>query len=546
MLSTISEGHYPAILHRYKDLKDEQLDAIEDIADETLQGALQSSALPLVSGLGLGFGVAAFSGVPICGAIAGAYFIYSAIETAKRKGKEAEYIKEKGIIAHCLPEKNLIEYAEVVGVQAVLDELKTAYRDGQPMRPSARQLLKEMGETPQRRTVKSFVTELKALEALPDEEKTPLLDASEVKALPPSSSGYFNAKTGEGSMVLDAIIRSPGISRLMIGGQRTGKSYLAAVASRELAARGWKVYHVNLASYGTEDSYYWEHCTRSVTGDLASITDEEEAKTLLEQSIECLNEFWSQTNAILICDEITYVGSRFGRWSEEVNDYLCLVAGRISALASTGMKREKAIWCLCPELVSGSLKGPAKAIKSLDLMLFAIAPGRTVEWNGQEISFNAALYKQVDHNFDGLSMPSDEQVQLCEQHGIDRIVFMGGEWLPVGDLPKLEPSQIPESPPALARAWGGANLHEVLALSMAETFFPGSVDPAMALIEEIENPEKREALKIAYNWSLDRKQSVGQVSKQDFLNRAKNERRCEYLKLNRNDLWGDLEALIEQ
>jgi hypothetical protein len=123
---------------------------------------------------------------------------------------------------------------------------------------------------------------------------------------------------------------------------------------------------------------------------------------------------------------------------------------------------------------------------------------------------------------------------------------MGGEWLPVGDLPKLEPSQIPESPPALARAWGGANLHEVLALSMAETFFPGSVDPAMALIEEIENPEKREALKIAYNWSLDRKQSVGQVSKQDFLNRAKNERRCEYLKLNRNDLWGDLEALIEQ
>jgi hypothetical protein len=544
MLSTISGDSYPVLLRRYKSLKDDQLNEIEDLCDKCLQGTLQSSALPLVSGLGLGFGIAAFSGMPLCGAIAGAYFIYSAVDTARRKGAEAEYIKDKGIIAHCLPESDLVHYAEIVGIQSVLDEAKTAYRDGQPMTSAARSLLKEMGETPTRRTVRNFVTELKALDALPDEEKTPLLDASPPAAIEPSGSNYFNAKTGEGSFVLNALMKSPGISRLMIGGQRTGKSYLAAVASRELAARGWKIYHVNLASYGTEDSYYWEHCTRSVVGDLASITDEAEAKALLEKAIDCLNQFWAEENAVMVCDEITYVGSRFGRWDDEVNEYLCLVAGRISALTSTGMKRVKAIWALCPELVSGSLKGPAKAIKSLDLMLFAIAPGRTAEWQGQEISFNQSVYAQVAHNFDNVTMPTDEQIQLCNDHAIDRICYLNGEWLPVGDLPKLEPTAIPDTPTALARAWGGANVDEVLAMGLAEAFFPGSCDPAVALMDEIPEEDRKEALKIAYQWAMERQRSGQEITKSDFLNRAKNDRNCQYLKLNRQQVWDDLNALL--
>jgi hypothetical protein len=412
------------------------------------------------------------------------------------------------------------------------------------MTAAARSLLKEMGETPTRRTVKNFVAELKALDDLPDEERIPLLDATTAAAIGPSSTNYFNEKTGEGSVVLDAVMRSPGVSRLMIGGQRTGKSYFAAVASRELAAKGWKVYHVNLASYGTEDSYYWEHATRSVVGDLASITDEAEAKALLEQAIACLNDFWAEENAVMVCDEITYVGSRFGRWDEEVNEYLCLVAGRISALTSTGMKRVKAIWALCPELVSGSLKGPAKAVKSLDLMMFAIAPGRTAEWNGQEISFNTSLFGQVAHNFDDVKMPTDEQIQLCATHGIDRICYLNREWLPVGDLPKLEPTPIPDTPTALARAWGGVNLHEVLALGMAKTFFPGSVDPAIALIDEVPEQDKKEALKIAYQWAIERQQCGQEITKPDFLNRAKNDRNCQYLKLNRGQLWDELQALL--
>jgi hypothetical protein len=141
-------------------------------------------------------------------------------------------------------------------------------------------------------------------------------------------------------------------------------------------------------------------------------------------------------------------------------------------------------------------------------------------------------------------MPTAEQIQLCSQHEIDRICYLNGEWLPVGDLPKLEPTPIPDTPTALARAWGGVNLHEVLALGMAETFFPGSVDPAIALIDEVPEEDKKEALKIAYQWAIERQQSGQEITKPDFLNRAKNDRNCQYLKLNRNQLWDELQALL--
>lgn len=545
MLTQISGDRVPTLLHRYASLPDEKLDKIEDLADEALRGAVSSSAGPLMAGLAVGLGVAGFSGLPIVGAAAAGYFLYSAVSGALKKGKEAEYIKDVGLLAHALKESDLVRYAEIVGVDAVVNEILQAYQDGQTITAASRKFCIAMGKSPKRRTIDVFMAELKALDAVPDVEKTPLLDGSPPPlAIGPSATNYFNEKTGEGSFILDAVMRSPGVSRLMIGGQRTGKSYLAAVASRELAAKGWKIYHVNLASYGTEDSYYWEHCTRSVVGDLPSITDEAEAKTLLEQAIGCLNDFWAQEQAIMICDEITYVGSRFGQWKKTVDEYLCLVAGRISALTSSGMKREKAIWALCPELVSGSLEGPAKAIKSLDLMLFAVAPGRNVVWNKQEITFNEALYAQVSSNFDNVSRPTAEQVQLCNSYGIDRICFLNGEWLPVGDLPKLEPSVIPDTPAAIARIWNGANMHEVMAMGLVEALIPGTYDPVGALIDEIADNDKRVALQIAYQWAMDRKQSGQEITKSDFLNRAKNERRSDYLKMNRNHIWDELQALL--
>ena len=50
---------------------------------------------------------------------------------------------------------------------------------------------------------------------------------------------------------------------------------------------------------------------------------------------------------------------------------------------------------------------------------------------------------------------------------------------------------------------------------------------------------------IAYQWAISKSESSGEVSRSDFLNRARNERNCKYLKLNRNQIWEELETLIE-
>ena len=138
MLANISGDRVPRLLHRYANLPNPKLDQIEDLADEALKGVVSSSALPLMTGLAVGFGIAGFSGMPIVGAAAAGYFLYNAANGAIQKGKEAEYIKDIGILAHVLQEQNLVRYAEIVGVEAASNEILTAYQDGQSITTAAR------------------------------------------------------------------------------------------------------------------------------------------------------------------------------------------------------------------------------------------------------------------------------------------------------------------------------------------------------------------------------------------------------------------------
>jgi len=76
---------------------------------------------------------------------------------------------------------------------------------------------------------------------------TTCLGAVEVPASPAADSSHE-------ATALSALLTSPFLSRAWFGAQRTGKSYLAAVASLELSKRGISIYHLNLASYGDEDA----------------------------------------------------------------------------------------------------------------------------------------------------------------------------------------------------------------------------------------------------------------------------------------------------
>ena len=224
---------------------------------------------------------------------------------------------------------------------------------------------------------------------------------------------------------------SPFTSRAWFGGQRTGKSYLAAVASKALSEKnGTRVFHINLASYGDEDSYYWSHVGAwdSVCCDISSM-DIPTAKQRIADAIQLVNDFYATENALLVIDEYAYIGGKNNRHIDALAPLLHVIADKIATLASTGIKRRKALWALCPEYVAGAMVKDALAIKKLSLVFCAIAPGHKACWKdsaGQphELSFDWSLHSMVSNNF------VIDQPPSFSEHA--RLVYTGGQWLSVG------------------------------------------------------------------------------------------------------------------
>ena len=279
MLTQISGDRVPLLLHRYSSLSDDKLDKIEDIADDTLKGAVSSSALPLLTGLGVGFGVAGFSGMPIVGLAAAGYFLYSAVNGAIKKGQDAEYIKDAGLIAHALNETALVRYAEIVGPTAAVDEILQAYSDGQTITAAARKLCIAMGKQPKRRTIATFLEEIKALQTLPH-ESSQLLPAA--AALAPSSvGGTCKIHTAVEDMV------NPVRSSYIAAPPRTGKGVLIALAMQE-----FKQLYPNGTLYtytpkqDPKEDWYWESSDQHFNPDL------DQNPTRAAQSLYAMIRHW--------------------------------------------------------------------------------------------------------------------------------------------------------------------------------------------------------------------------------------------------------------
>lgn len=229
---------------------------------------------------------------------------------------------------------------------------------------------------------------------------------------------------------LDALLASPYTSRAFFGAQRTGKSYLAAVASFELAKTGVNVFHINLMSYGEEDAYYWQHAKRSIRCDLPALSVSE-GRPFIKSAIAVVAEFVQTPNSLLIIDEWAYIASTATPHRESLVGLLNEVASQIASLSSAGIKRQRGLWTIAPEFVAGGLVPQGKAVKKLQLVYATIHPDRSVDWNGHRIGFSDELYQQVVNNF-SIDLPDSMQLPNC-----DRICYINREWMPVGELPQL-------------------------------------------------------------------------------------------------------------
>jgi hypothetical protein len=266
----------------------------------------------------------------------------------------------------------------------------------------------------------------------------------------------------------ETILKTPYVSRAFFGFQRTGKTYLAAMASRAI---GCEVFHINLMSVGPEDGQYWGHAHQSICCDLLTCS-EDEAHQSIKTAIAVVEEFVRYPgNALLIVDEITFIGFKSNRYSEQLAPLLNRIADQIAAFSSAGIKRGKALWTIAPEFVAATLTDQVKAVKKLPLCYVTIEKGRTIGWNGHEIGFSDECFKQIANNF--------TIVEPTVSFSCDRVAFINGCWMPLGELPALPPTvPPPETPSQLLTQWQAANPAEVFARAAMAAFVP-DVDKAI-------------------------------------------------------------------
>ena len=230
------------------------------------------------------------------------------------------------------------------------------------------------------------------------------------------------------------------------------------------------------------------------------------------------------------------------------------IANKATALSSQGVGSGKAIWGIAPFFKAESVHDAAKSLKLFAPLVLSIAPGQVVHWTNPktgkqtQISYNAQVVNHAALNWNAaIKDPTDEQARSWKRQGIDRVFWWNGRWSSIGALPVGALSETPKSKPKTASILD-ARQHLEASLSASEgsehQAIRADADPAIDLINSIEDSAKREAMLIAYQWAQNRIKEGREVDKGSFMARARNDRNCNYLRENRDSIWHELEVLI--
>ena len=387
------------------------------------------------------------AGLAIAG-VTSAALLVNAVKKSLRNGAKAEYIAKSGNFAHLLSESELVRLIKMLGPEPVADQLLEARDSGQKLSPASQRMLSMIDESHVEHNLDDVV-EVGVLQSLKEAEPSLVGEHTQLTAVEVAATPVYQTKTSNLQLpgdravntnpmtALEKLLSSPFKGRAFFGGQRTGKTLLAAVATRKANHEmGVAVFHINLCSFtdedgNNEDSRYWEHAT-SVRGDL-SLASMDEGVTLIMDALKCVQQWFATPNSILVLDEIAYIGSENNAHAAILKHLLTDVADKISTLASSGMKRRQGIWTIAPEFVAGTLTDECKATKKLNLCYATVPPGKTIRWKGtdgneQAVTFDAGLFDQVKRNYKELTMPP----VTADLAGLDRICFVDGSWMPVG------------------------------------------------------------------------------------------------------------------
>ncbi|WP_204141278.1 hypothetical protein [Halomicronema sp. CCY15110] len=278
----------------------------------------------------------------------------------------------------------------------------------------------------------------------PFEDNEPSAERYEPAVVP----SHDRLEAADSQTAVEILLRSPSVSRAIYGGQRSGKTNLVAVVTRQLAEQGWSIYHLNLGAYFggevDEDAHYWAHAVRSVKADLL-IADEDEAEQAVEDSLALIDAYLKdKKDSIIVVDEWKFVTNKANQYAALLEPVMTKLAGIISGLDSNGVKRFKTIWTIAPGIVAGSMTDAGKSVKNLGPVLVAVNPAKAVDWQGQTITFSYPCFDQVNNNL-GVTIPPPQG-----NFAADRICFIDDKWRPLGgaelsaDLPQAQQANVVE------------------------------------------------------------------------------------------------------
>lgn len=427
-----------------------KVSTLQRLEDKTVFGG-ESVVLPLASTVLLSGGALIVTLNPVIAAGVALLPIWMCLKNV-HDGMQRKIFHRRsgGCFAHLLKEPDLVALMREIGKDAVADQLCAAIAHGQPLTKDAEKLADLIIEKRPATTIAEMLAEIDALPLSQDElidvpaevvgeveEFTALPVTTEVvndvtTPAPPSANGCGSIVP----MVMNEILKSPFDCYAFIGSQRTCKSYVVACTSRKLAEQGTNVFVVSFLGKDTEDPHYWAHAKRAVYCNLKGKGREHYIESVAIAS-EIYDEFINTPNSVLVIDEYAFAGSKYNTFPKILAPLMGLFAGGLAALSSGGKKDQQAIWTIMPQMVAGALQDVAKGIKTSKLCYLTIAPGMSVDWEGQAIGFDEQLFEAAKRNFPSLVMPPETTIARCRQYGEKRLGFISGKWMPVGNMPVI-------------------------------------------------------------------------------------------------------------
>lgn len=274
------------------------------------------------------------------------------------------------------------------------------------------------------------------------------IDAIPVTAHQVQDSPYDDiAASAIAPNVSEMIASSPWLlSRIIVGGSRTGKSFFVAMTVRKLIERykaeGKKLtIWVISGAKRDDEQWYWECCDRVAAIDMASesMSNIRNAYTHWCDVLDAFNRIASSQNEpkMLIVDEAAMIAST----SEEIShdkavEFWKCIKLKLTHLSSAGAATGQAMWMISPNAAMGSLKLTRADVGAVNPVFIGYLP----QWNEQ-------VYMGATQN--GLApknAPTDIEKREAIAAGCERMVAMEGRWFqyPHFDVPASAPRQQPQ------------------------------------------------------------------------------------------------------